>query len=135
MLVDEPPAPDAGASMLGHYGLVNPMMAWLLRRRPELLAETPTEFRRPTEPAPACRAAVDEGAGYSRSCRRTMLFRYDERGQAVWKCYEHDPPIIQPVHRPTSAMQRGLRLELDWMLEATREGKILDLVDGKVVLL
>lgn len=122
-LVDEPPAPDAGASMLGHYGLVNPMMAWLLRRHPELLAETPTEFRGATEPAPRCGA----GDGLER-CRQTMLFRYDERGQAVWKCYEHEPPLLRPVRRPEAAMQRGLRLELDWMLKATREGKILDLV-------
>ena len=122
-----PPAPDAGASMLGHYGLANPMMAWLLRRRPARRAETPTEFRRPTEQAPTCRAVVEEGSGYSRLCRRTMLFRYDGP-RAVWKCYEHAPPVVQAVRRATPAMQRGVNTSLDWMLEATREGKMLDLV-------
>ena len=113
--------------MLGHYGLVNPMMAWLLRRRPELLAETPTEFRRPTEPPPACGVEVAVGSGFTERCRRIMLFRY-ERGQAVWKCYEHEPPVVRSVRRATSAMQRGVNTSLDWMVAATREGKMLDLV-------
>lgn len=110
--------------MLGHYGLQNEMVAWLLRRRPDLLAETPTEFRRPPEAAPRCPA-----------CRLlstlpppAMLFRYDDRGRAVWKCYEHDPPVVRLVQRATPAMQRDLGLDLGWMLKATLEGKILDLV-------
>lgn len=114
--------------MLGHYGLVNPMMAWLLRQRPELLAETPTEFRTPLPPPPRCGAEMTAGSGFTERCRRIMLFRYDERGQAVWKCYEHEPPIVRSIRRATPAMQRGVKTSLDWMLDATREGKMLDLV-------
>jgi len=57
--------------MLGHYGLVNPMMAWLLRRRPELLAETPTEFRTPLPPPPLCGVQVAVSDGFTERCRRT----------------------------------------------------------------
>lgn len=44
MIERPPPPPDAGISLLGVYGLANPTIVWLLNKRPDLLAETPSEF-------------------------------------------------------------------------------------------
>ncbi len=53
-LIEVEPPPDAGISLLGTYGLANPMMVWLLNRRPDLLAETPAELGWQPGAPPVC---------------------------------------------------------------------------------
>lgn len=74
------PAPDAGNTALGHWTLANPMVCWLLRNAPELLAATPTELRQPATP-PLC--PEDNWP---------MRFR---PGQ--WVCYRHEEPVRKPI--------------------------------------
>lgn len=61
VIEDPGPSLDAGASLLGVYGLRNPTILWLLNRRPDLLVETPQEWRQqdPGRP-PACDCMVPD---------------------------------------------------------------------------
>lgn len=74
------PPPDAGASYLGAYGIVNAWAIWLSTRRPDLAELTPQEVQRQLQgPPPGCPA---------RRCRARMVPRAGE-----WVCYRHEPPI------------------------------------------
>ena len=68
--------PDAGRSALGHWTLANPMVAWLMKRDPTLLAKTPAEFQAGHAP-PACRADPE-------MMPHPMLWR-----PGWWKCWRH----------------------------------------------
>lgn len=61
VIEDPGPSLDAGASLLGVYGLRNPTILWLLNRRPDLLVETPQEWRQQDPgPAPLCDCMVPD---------------------------------------------------------------------------
>lgn len=94
MMINMPPAPDAGASILGHYGLANPLVCWYLSRDPEFLAYTPTElaeFSSRYASPPRCRHEVTWRDGNTGMCGAPMKWRYDEHGRPLWKCYMHEP--------------------------------------------
>ena len=124
MMLREKPVPDAGATILGHYGLANPMVGWLLSRDPSVLAETPTEFRKNNEAAvPTCCAGTPP-------CGNPMKYRADERGRPVWKCYFHDPPAVRRLRRKRMIDEPIGSLAA--MVRAAAAGEIYDLVwDGR----
>lgn len=110
--------PDAGMSVLGSYGLRNPVAVWLLHYAPEVLGMTPAEVTRglhaPPCPVPYCwdtmklRTAEAEGRNPSR---------------LVWRCYHHPEPV--QVELKTPEMPKT-ELTLRQMLEKTRQGALLD---------
>ncbi|HZP56702.1 MAG TPA: hypothetical protein VFC53_04005 [Dehalococcoidia bacterium] len=79
------PAPAADATYFGAYGLTNPWVVWLLKRAPEMVADTARDFlRRDDRRPPACPA-----------CDARMAFRWSE-----WVCYrldEHAEPVRLPI--------------------------------------
>lgn len=61
VIEDPGPSLDAGASLLGVYGLTNPTIVWLLNRRPDLLVETPQEWQKSDPgPAPLCECWIPD---------------------------------------------------------------------------
>ena len=75
-----PPPPDAGASYMGAHGLGNPIVLWLMRKHPELLALTPKAMTARAVP-PRCPDLM---------CRRAMVFR-----PGAWVCYYHWRVVIE----------------------------------------
>lgn len=116
-----PPPPDAGASFLGAHGLRNPVVAWLLRKHPELVALTPKAMIARTAP-PRCPDPY---------CRRPMVFRPD-----AWKCYYHESPVIveEPwlLRAPAGDVLRRIHEPLDILYEdGAWEIRTLELPDAK----
>lgn len=74
------PPPDAGASYLGAYGLMNAWAIWLATRRPDLAELTPLELQALMHAA-APRCPDDH-------CRALMVARAGE-----WVCYRHPRPL------------------------------------------
>lgn len=128
-LIDVPPPPDAGATLLGVHGLRSDFAAWLIRRgRGELLAETPSEWTRGSPP-PRC-----EGIRSGGRCGRPMVERRDGAA-VVWKCFDpgHPEPLTVREERPRPKLDREPRSgSLADLIAATRAGSTLDLVwDGE----
>lgn len=111
--------PDAGATFLGAYGLRNPMVLWLLRKHPELLAFTPGEIARGAQ-APYC------AVGHRPV---PMLFRRDG-----WYCYRHSSPrrIAASLETPTCDIVDADGGSVDALAQI---GHALDLIykDGRFV--
>jgi len=74
------PAPDAGNTVLGHYSLLNPVVAWLLRKAPGLLAEPASALRESDVRPPRCPE------------RHRMVWR-----GAEYACYLHAEPVRQKI--------------------------------------
>jgi hypothetical protein len=111
--------PDAGATFLGAYGLRNPMVLWLLRKHPELLAFTPGEIAHGAQ-APYC------AVGHRPA---PMMFRKDG-----WVCYRHDRPrrIAASFETPTCEIVDAAGAPVDALAQV---GRGVDLVykGGKLV--
>jgi hypothetical protein len=119
--------PDAGASLLGAYGLRNDVIVWLLNTAPEILNMTPAEFKRGL-PAPRCP---------NRQCGRPMLLRVSERtgrtpSRLVWRCFASWHPRTQLEVGAVKMPKADLSLQR--MIALTADGATLDwqpsLVDG-----
>lgn len=148
-LFDLEPVPDAGRSLLGVYGITNPMVVDLLNRRPDLLAETPSEWRADPESfayPPFCNAnctyVIDasvshdgDGPGDIRilrgECGHKGVFRWID-GQPAWVCYEdgHDSgkPNVKFIERDPPQLCDDADLDLWEMLGRALEGASADLV-------
>lgn len=113
-----PPPLDAGATMLGAFGLRNPIITWLLNRYPFLLELTPKQIvnglRQPT-----CREWLGD-----HSCRRPMFL--DLRADVLfWHCAAH-PANAERVTLPIAQAMRAPAASLRKMVAATSAGKTLD---------
>lgn len=122
-MVNAPAAPDAGATMYGHYGIGNPMVMWLLTRRPDLLLLTPTEYHKliggsSRAGAPRCQ------------CGNRFVYRFTVEGFPVWKCYRHESPITRGIRRPRSAMAAldKLKVSVDDLIARAIRGEIVDVL-------
>lgn len=134
--------PDAGMSLLGTYGLRNPMMVWLLNRRPDLLAETSKELAWQPGTPPVCGDAWEQDSeGMEKPwptarliavCERRMLFRY-VLGRPAWVCLAHSgdddsyPYYYRFIERPTPKMQTVPTFDLFSAIRASLDGASLDL--------
>lgn len=120
-LLDQPP--DAGATMLGAYGLGNPVITWLLGRYPYLLELTPKQISDGLY-QPKCGASIEGG-----TCKRwmTLLVKADRGGEALyWHCVGH-PARDRIVHLPKAKALKGSpRVKLQQLVALTAEGKTLD---------
>lgn len=113
-----PPPLDAGATMLGAFGLRNPIITWLLNRYPFLLDLTPKQIvnglRQPT-----CREWLGD-----HSCRRPMFL--DLRDDVLyWHCTLH-PAKAERVTLPVAQAMRTPSMPLRKMVAATAAGKTLE---------
>lgn len=120
---------DAGASVLGAFGLKNHIVAWLLNRNPELLALTPKELVRGLK-APECGALIVSYTGSVFPCYRRMVLRNgDAEGRLprrlVWKCFQHGDGNVPVKEMAPPGMPRP-QLALRDMLAAAQRGAILD---------
>lgn len=128
--------PDAGISILGTWGLRNPMTIWLLNRHPELLAETPLELREHNDrgSVPRCGWFVESPhvKGVVVECGGSMHFRY-VYGRPAWVCFAHpgdDPSYPYAyffVERPPAKLNREPAFDLWREIGAALEGQISDL--------
>lgn len=131
--------PDAAMSLLGVYGITNPMIVYLLNRRPDLLAETPAEWREdpeslasPPSCAAPCTYVLDrEPYVLKGACGHKGVFRWHE-GRPAWVCYEegHDSGAanVQFIERPPGQLEEDADFDLFAMLGAALEGHSVDLV-------
>ena len=89
-------APDAGNTALGHYGLTNPLVAWMLRRCPDQLAATPSAIvgDRSILRPPLCPRRAKHPPGHDGHLR----YRGDH-----WACYAHGPDPANVVRVPIDA--------------------------------
>ena len=113
-----PPAPDAGATMMGAYGLANPTITWLLARFPFLLELTPRQLVEGLN-QPTCRDAY---------CRRAMyLDLRSESGREVlyWHCPAH-PAKAERVRLPAARAFVEPKTSLRRLIAETAAGKTLD---------
>lgn len=142
--------PDAAMSLLGVYGITNPMIVYLLNRRPDLLAETPAEWRADVYGDLLAAGIIDGGprcmfpgeahwakvAGYRAAiiepCPRRMHWTYHDNRPA-WYCagdeapYNHAPYFV-PVPRPAPKLNQMPDFDLFAMLGAALKGHSADLV-------
>lgn len=146
----------ADISLLGAYGICNPMMLWLLNRHPQLLAETPQEYQRNFAGAPpTCDEPVfhegdemppigelvspwkvqneDGREGYEYYCPKLMHFRY-VHGRPAWVCFDHTGYDTDyrghyvPIQRPTPKMVASVPNFNVWQeIGAAIEGRQRDL--------
>lgn len=148
--MNAPPPPDAGMSILGVYGLQNPMVLWLLNRRPDLLAETPQEFMSHNPgTAPICGWAgeldlADIGGppGFRWfECSKLMAFRYVD-GRPAWVCFGHGEiedggrakrPYHRFIERPPAKLNQEPSFNLWEEIGHAIAGRQADLVfdDGR----
>lgn len=122
-MINVPAAPDAGATMYGHYGLGNPMVMWLLTRRPDLLLLTPTEYR-------TMIGGNRRGGAPRCGCGHEMRYRFDAEGWPGWKCYRHPDPVIRKIKKPRSAMAalEKLKVSVDELIARAIRGEIVDVL-------
>lgn len=113
--------PDAGASVLGAFGLRSDMVVYLLNHAPELLNKSPAELRRGLTPA---RCPVKD-------CSAPMSLRMvPAEGRIptrlIWRCFKpgHVGPAPQLELAPLVMAKADLTLE--HMLALTRDGAMLD---------
>ena len=114
------PAPDAGASYLGHYGF-SAWTVWVLNRASWLLSESPSKFQRNSNPPPVC----PESPAFPTFDVHRMIPR-----PPFWKCYRHmrarEPiDVVLPMVLTLESAPRCAVL--------SRTGEMLDLVfdDGE----
>lgn len=113
-----PAAPDAGATMLGAYGLGNPTITWLVARFPFLLELTPKQIADGLH-QPTCR----EWTGM-RSCGRPMHLNL-VRDVLWWHCPVH-PERDEIVRLPKARALASPKVSLRTLVRATADGKTVD---------
>ena len=116
------PAPDAGATMLGAYGLGNPVITWMLARYPFLLELTPKQITDGLN-QPTCREWLGD-----RSCRRPMVLDLrGERGREVlhWHCTLH-PTNLERVRLPRAKAFASPKISLRTLVAVTADGQTVD---------
>ncbi len=100
--------PDAGRSALGHWTLANPMVAWLMRQDPAVLAKTPAEFQA-GQAAPTCPVGPHQ-----------MRWR-----PGWWKCWRHEDVVevrqeLEIERAPKGDVLNRLDEMLDYRWDADR---------------
>jgi hypothetical protein len=113
--------PDAGASVLGAFGLRSDIVVYLLNHAPELLNQSPAELSRGLTaarcPVKACQAPMSLRMVEAKGRRPSRL---------VWRCYKggHLGPAPQREMAPPKMAKADLTLA--HMLKLTRDGATLD---------
>ena len=120
----------ADISLLGYYGIVNPVVWWLFEQRPELVVQTPAELKRPRG---GRRPTCCKGGAYNQPAPK--VFRYDEHGFACWLCTKCGQRYLIGDRAPK--MLEPLEMDLEAELEAACDGRNRELCfddDGRMVL-
>lgn len=113
-----PAAPDAGATMLGAYGLGNPTITWLVARFPFLLELTPKQIAEGLN-QPTCRKWMGV-----RTCGRSMHLNL--RNEVLWwHCPVH-PERDECVRLPRARALKTPEISLRRLVKATAEGKTVE---------